>query len=149
MIRGYFSTSGGVASRPYVYCDVDFPSQSNIGTVGVDLLVDTGADRTILSPLDAERIGLDLSKLHVGRPSRGVGGRISTKVVESRLSVQGYTAVIELYIPETRQPIPSLLGRDFISDFALFLEDRTGRVLLLDQSDIASLGLTVSNTDTI
>ena len=148
MIRGYFSTSGSV-SRPYVYCDLDFPSQSEIGTVGVDLLLDTGADRTILSPLDAERIGLDLSKLDVGRPSRGVGGRVSTRLVESRLSVQGYTTVMKLYIPETRQPIPSLLGRDFISDFALFIEDRTDRVLLLDQSAVASLGLTASDTDAV
>ncbi len=146
MIRGYFSTSGAIR-RPYVYCDIEFPDHPGLGTVGVDLLVDTGADRTILSPFDAERIGLDLSTLNMGRASSGIGGRASTRVVESHLSIQGYTTSLMLHILEVRQPIPSLLGRDFMSDFALFLEDRTRRVLLLDQRDIASLRLSVSNTD--
>jgi hypothetical protein len=35
----------------------------------------------------------------------------------------------------------SLLGRDFMRDFALFMEERTGRVLLLDQDDLESFGI--------
>ena len=139
MIRGYFSTVGTVR-RPFLYCDLEFPNSPDIGTVGVELLVDTGADRTILSPIDAESIGLDLSSLDVGRRSSGIGGETSTRIVESKLSTQGYSIPLILHIPEVRQPIPSLLGRDFMSNFALFMEERAGNVLFLDQGNLDSLG---------
>ena len=135
MIRGYFSTVGAVR-RPFLYCDFEFPKFPDVGTVGVELLVDTGADRTILSPIDAESIGLDLSTLDAGRRSSGIGGETSTRVVESRLTTQNYSTPLVLHIPEVRQPIPSLLGRDFMSSFALFMEESTGKVLFFEQGDL-------------
>lgn len=38
-------------------------------------------------------------------------------------------------------PIPSLLGRDVIAHFALFMEERTRRVLLLEPAEVAALPL--------
>lgn len=37
--------------------------------------------------------------------------------------------------------IPSLLGRDVLARFALFFEERTGRVLLLEPSEADALEL--------
>ena len=142
MIRGYFSTVGA-SRRPFLYCSIEFSDHPNIGTVGVELLVDTGADRTILSPIDAASIGLDASTLDLGLRSRGIGGEISTRAVESELAIQGYSTSITLHIPEVRQPIPSLLGRDFMANFALFMEERTGRVLFLNDEDLNAVGFSV------
>ena len=142
MIRGYFSTAGAIR-RPFLYCDFEFPGIPHLGVVGVELLVDTGADRTILSPIDAENIGLNTSNLDMGRRSSGIGGSTLTRIVKSRATIQGYSMPLTLHIPEVRQPIPSLLGRDFMSSFALFMEERSGRVMFFDQEELDSLGLTV------
>ncbi len=138
MIRGYFSTIGATR-RPFLYCDFEILGDPGVGPVGIEFLVDTGADRTLLSPIDAENIGLDVSKLKVGRRSIGVGGEMSTRVLESRLTTQGYSTLLTLHVPEARLPIPSLLGRDFIAHFGLFIEERTGRVLFFDQEEIDGL----------
>ena len=89
----------------------------------------------------AESIGLDLATLPDGGTSTGVGGVSAVRQVKVSLSVQDFSAEFWLRILELRQPAPSVLGRDFISNFALFMEERTGRVLFLDQSDVAMYGL--------
>lgn len=69
MIRGYFSTQG-TRRRPFIDAILQFPTL-NDRSLDVKLLVDTGADRTILSPLDARRLArrfaLDLTTLPQGR----------------------------------------------------------------------------------
>jgi predicted aspartyl protease len=135
MIRGYFSTVG-TTRLPFLYCELEFPSNPEACKAAVELLVDTGADRTILSPVDAESIGIDTSNLEVGRRSSGIGGVTPTRVIESRIIVQNFATPLRLHIPEARLPIPSLLGRDFMLNFALFMEERTGRVMFLDQEDL-------------
>ena len=135
MIRGYFSTVGTIR-RPFLYCEFDFPRHPEVGTAAVELLVDTGADRTILSPVDAASLGIDTLRLDLGRRSRGVGGITPTRVLDSRIIVQNFAAPLRLHVPEARLPIPSLLRRDFMSNFALFMEERTGRVIFLDQEDL-------------
>ena len=55
--------------------------------------------------------------------------------------VGGYTIPLTLSIPEAQRPITSVLGRDFIDNFALFMEERTRRVLLLDETDVEIYGL--------
>ncbi|MBI4504935.1 MAG: hypothetical protein HY691_05315 [Chloroflexi bacterium] len=44
-------------------------------------------------------------------------------------------------MPGPTLPIPSLLGRDILAYFALFLEELTDRVLLLDPSEVDTLAL--------
>ena len=105
--------------------------------------MDTGADRTILSPIDAKNMGLDVPALDVGLRSRGIGGEVSTRVVESTLTVQGYSTSITMHVPEVRQPIPSLAGRDFMASFALFMEERTERVLFLDEEDLNAMNFAI------
>ena len=130
MIRGYFSTDRTIR-RPFVRCELEFPDHPDIRPARVELLVDTGADRTMLSPAMADRIGLNLDSLGTGRRSTGIGGSVSTRIVECQFTIQDYT---------TRMPVPAILGRDIMADFALFLEERTGRVLLLNQNDLEEMG---------
>ena len=140
MIRGYFRFVGG-RNRPFLDCDFAFSGVPNAGASNVRLLVDTGADSTFLAPRDAIRTGIDFSTLDRGPTSRGVGGETPTLLVESEILVQGYTIPLTLSIPEAQRPIPSVLGRDFIANFALFVEERTGRVLFLDETDVEMYGL--------
>ncbi len=142
MIRGYFSGSAN-AQRPFVNCAIAFPERPNLGSVSVEFLVDTGADVTILSPLDVMDIGLDVDSLELGPPSTGLGGSTPMRVVDAQLDVQDYSISLKLHIPEAQNPIPSLLGRDFISAFALFFQQRTKTLVLLDEAEVQSLGLNV------
>ena len=140
MIRGYFRTVRG-RNRPFIRCLVGFPSTPNARVIAPEFLIDTGADRSLLSPRDAIGIGLDFSVLARGPASRGVGGETTTLLVESMIYVARYRIALTLSIPEAQRPIPSVLGRDFIANFALFMEERTSRVLLLDQTDVEMYGL--------
>ncbi len=140
MLNGYFSDNG-VRNAPYLACYLQFPDVPHIELSPIEFLVDTGADRTTLSRPTAENIGLDLAILPDGGTSSGVGGVSAARQVRTQLSVQGYSAIFWLRILESRHPAPSILGRDFMSNFALFMEERTGRVLFLDQADIDTHGL--------
>ena len=138
MIRGYFST--GPTRRPFVSARFRFPTLGN-QILPVELLMDTGADRTLLSPVDARRLGIDLATLESGSPSIGVGGLAETRTIEAVLTIDTFSTPIALTIVEASRPIPSLLGRDVISRFALFLEERTQRVLLLAPSEAHTLNI--------
>jgi predicted aspartyl protease len=138
MIRGYFST--GVTRRPFVSAHFQFSTLGN-QLHPVELLVDTGADRTLLSPVDARRLGINLAALESGLPSIGVGGQAQTRAIEAVLTLDTFSTPLTLIVIETARPIPSLLGRDIISRFALFMEERTDRVLLLEPSEAAALDL--------
>ena len=147
MIRGYFSTQG-TRRRPFIDAILQFPTL-NGRSLDVKLLVDTGADRTILSPLDARRLAhrfaLDLTTLPQGVPSTGVGGRSDTRTLETMLILDTFSLPILLTIldppPGPLPRIPSLLGRDVLSHFALFLEERTNRVVLLKAHEADALPL--------
>lgn len=141
MFRGYF-TSEGTRRVPHLTCNFGFPNAPHLGMTDVDLLVDTGAETTTLARSVAENIGLDLAVLPDGGTSTGIGGATATRVVESTISVQDYSITLWVRVQESRHPVPSILGRDFIRYFALFIEERTGRVLFLDRADIAEHGLT-------
>lgn len=142
MIRGFFRADGPV-QRPYLRGRIELPDGYAASAEQIAFLVDTGADATALSQGDAEKIGLDVASLDFGRASLGIGGAVTTRVVESNLLVQGYSVPLTLQILESQHPIPSVLGRDFMSHFALFMEERRGLVLFFDQSELAQLGLTV------
>jgi hypothetical protein len=147
MIRGYFSVEPG-RQRPFVDAVFQFPSLNNQG-IQVPLLVDTGADRTVLSPIDAirltRRFGVNLDDIPQGVSSTGVGGPASTRIIRAVLNIESFSTPLTLTILEPIRnrilPIPSLLGRDIISHFALFMEERTSRVLLLEPHETDALYL--------
>ncbi len=148
MIRGYFSTTGG-RNRPYVDGVFQFPGGVTDRSLEVRLLVDTGADRTLISPRDAgqmvRRLGIDLAALPRGAPGAGVGGQADTRTIEAVLTLGNFSVRLTLPIleppPGPLPPIPSLLGRDIISHFALFMEERTNRVLLLEPHEADPLNI--------
>lgn len=140
MLKGHFGSLGG-RNAPYLRCYLEFPEFPDLEGGEVDLLVDTGADRTTLSRLAAESMGLDLAALPDGGTSTGVGGVSAVRMVESQLSVQGFSIAFWLRVWESRHTSLSVLGRDFIANFALFVEERTVRVLFLDEADVAVHGL--------
>ena len=140
MFRGYFAGEG-TRRAPYIICNFRFPDLPHLGATGVDLLVDTGAETTILSRSVAENIGLDLATLPDGGTSTGVADVTATRVVQAEISVQDYSINLWVRIQESRHSVPSILGRDFSRRFALFIDERTDRVLFFDRADIAEYGL--------
>ncbi len=140
MFRGYFAGEG-TRRAPYITCNFRFPDILHLGATDVDLLVDTGAETTILARRVAEDIGLDLATLPDGGTSTGVAGVAATRVVQAEISVQDYTVTLWVRIQESQHYVPSILGRDFSRRFAIFIEERTGRVLFLDQTDVETYGL--------
>ena len=146
MIRGHFVTMRG-RLIPFVDAVFHFPALNQ--SLEVPLLVDTGADRTILSPFDTTRLvrrfSVDLATLPRGTPGTGVGGQVETRTIEAVLTLDTFSIPLLLTVvdplPGPTPPIPSLLGRDILSHFALFMEERTRRVLLLEPHEADALPL--------
>jgi hypothetical protein len=146
MIRGYLLARGR-ARRPFVVGRIGIPAQAIDDDV--NLLVDTGADGTLLSPSDATRLRIDLSQLPSGSPSTGVGGSVPTVYAEATLTLGSFIYQLPVRILAPQSPIqqdslariPSLLGRDILAQFALFFEQRTRRVLLLTPEEADALVL--------
>ena len=90
-------------------------------------------------------MGIDLTSLPQGNPSAGVGGRVETRTIDAVLTLDSFSIPLTLTILEASSgplvPIPSLLGRDVLAHFALFMEERTRRVLLLEPPEVAALPL--------
>jgi predicted aspartyl protease len=133
--------------RPFITARLSIPSQHIVGEV--DFLVDTGADSTLLAPRDALDLGLDLAQLPRGPTSTGVGGSSTTVYADATITLDTRTFALRLRILAPRPGrqraalarIPSLLGRDILVRFALFFEERTGKVLLLEPQEADALGL--------
>jgi hypothetical protein len=148
VIRGRFRRSG-TRWRPIVDGTLYFASGSADG-LDFEFLIDTGASRTILAPDDADRFArrfaIDLGTLRPGVPSVGVGGSAETWRVEISLRLDGFEiGAIPLTVlqptPGRRVPIPSLLGRDILGRFALFIEERTDRVLPPEPEEADALAI--------
>lgn len=116
MIRGYYSAAGG-RRRPYVKAFLRFPSIRH-GGLEVELLVDTGADRTILAPLDALRLSrrfrVDLTTLPAGTRSTGIGGTTPTRVVEAALNLETVALPLTLTILEPTVPLSRPFPRSWV-----------------------------------
>ena len=144
MIRGYFLTRRG-RTRPFVDAIVEFPALGR--RLRLRLLVDTGADRTVLSPVDSRRLGINLAALPAAGVSTGVGGQVPIRVIEATLVLGAFSTPLALTVlesppgPPAATAIPSLLGHDILSRFALFMEERSGRIMLLEPREVDSLNL--------
>ena len=145
MIRGSFQPLGG-APAPCVSARVHIP---DVGEMSVLFLVDTGADRSLIGDGDARRMfrrfNIDPAILPEGPASQGLGGVVEMRTAEATLQFGNYLITLSIDILEPpadmRFAIPSLLGRDVLSNFALFIEERTDKVLLLEPAEADALGL--------
>ncbi len=143
MIKGYFDSG-----RPYVDIPIDMPDVG-ISGMGVRFLVDMGASRTLIGHRYAIQLGgfygIDLAGLPIGHQSLGIGGLASTRQTRVAMSIGSLHIDRDIPIlepiPGRIVGLPSLLGRDVLSHFALFMEERTNRVLLLEPSEVDALQL--------
>ena len=141
MKSGYFRHQDSI-QRPYVDLILEFPIANN-RSLEISFLVDTGADRTLLSPTEGarlrQRLGVDLLSLPFGAPIGGIGGQTETRMIDATLHIGEHTisTTLSLVEPPPGQfpTMPSLLGRDIIYELALFMEYKTDRLLLLDESE--------------
>ncbi len=153
MIQGYFSEVGVATRRPFVDAVFEFADWSG-ATLRIPLLVDTGADCTIIAPLDALKLDMEsalrLDTLLEGMPTVGVGGKAKTRLIDANL-ILGDGKVIDhwqkltIIEPPASGPLPtypSLLGRDILVGFGLVMHQRKGRVLLLEHEEMEALRLT-------
>ncbi len=141
MIPGYFQDEGSF-SRPYVDLTLRFPVANN-QPLRISFLVDTGADHTLLSPVEGarlrQRLGVDLLDLPLGSPIVGIGGHTETRMIDATLLIgeQSISRTLSLVEPPPGQfpTMPSLLGRDILYELALFMERRADKLLFLDETE--------------
>jgi predicted aspartyl protease len=129
MITGRYGNTSG---RPFIEGRLIIPSQ-NIST-NISFLVDTGADTTVLMPMDGTKIGLDYSKLTVTAPSVGVGG-FCKNFIEDAIAVfldepgQICVYIFKLMIVPPSPDImdvPALLGRNIIDRWRINYDPTNG-----------------------
>ena len=93
MIEGLFRPDHKGIMRPYIDLDVDFHEPLNV-RMKVSFVVDTGADRTLLSSHIAERLradfNFDLRSLEEGNPIGGIGGQVNTRKAKASLYSAGH-----------------------------------------------------------
>lgn len=149
MIQGFF-----LRRRPYVDAVFRFPSLNN-QRLRTRLLIDTGSDRVTFTPSHArlrelaQAYGVDFYALPQGPAGYGPSGASPTRTIEAVLTlgifpnsaVIGSVEVRIVEPPSDREvrELPPLLGRDILSRFALFLEERTNRVFLLEPHEADAL----------
>lgn len=127
MLRGYFNEQTG---RPQIDSHIEI-YELHIGGP-ISFLIDTGADRTVLMPSDALRMGLDYSLLAQEHQStsamRGIGGaarffsRKAVIIIDNSDDIFIDQINIEILQPENLQDtegIPSLLGRDVLKNWRM------------------------------
>src|SRR5205823_6451407 len=85
--------------QPFVAVTLQFPALHNPNrSFGVHLLVDTGADLTLVSPSDAIRLqsslGIVLASLRQGPQMTGIGGSPQSRLIEATLNLPGATSPV-------------------------------------------------------
>lgn len=122
MLRGRFGDTSG---RPYIEGRLILP-QLNLRS-DISFCVDTGADQSLLMPLDGLRMGIDYTRLTGSIESVGVGG-VSRNFVEQAIIAFTeskrylYVYNVELHIASPSpdvMDIPSLLGRDILNRWSM------------------------------
>ena len=127
MLKGRFGDTSG---RPYIEGHILLPRLKKRGNVS--FVFDTGADTSLLMPLDAQRIGIDYRNLTDKEQSLGIGG-VSENFVESAYlafagadEIYGYEIQLRICKPSREIiSIPSLLGRDVIDQWRV-IYDKSG-----------------------
>lgn len=104
----------------------------NIPSARWPALVDTGASASCIDSALAQSLGLPMS----GRDNvAGVGGislvdRYLAQIYIPSLNWTIYGPLSGVYLSAGRQPYQALIGRDFLSNFRMTYEGRTGEVIL-------------------
>ena len=151
-ITGYFGQHGA----PCV--DAKLGRRDGKEPIDVSFLIDTGAYRSLVSLREIHRLGVSVHELRRSVGSAvGFGGRTQfyflrdveiTFETDAGPHVEFLAHVLTAIGPapkehRKRPPIQSLLGRDILDRYALYLDKRSGLVLLTDEvvAGVASASL--------
>ena len=101
----------------------------------------------MISPSDGlrlhEYLGVDIRTMLRGNPIGGIGGYAETRTVTATLTIGSYETTMPIHVvdlPPGPYDMPSLIGRDIIYDFALFMEHSADRLYMLRSGEeIANL----------
>jgi hypothetical protein len=103
-----------------------------VNGVALRLMIDTGADRTMVSPAAAARTGLPIDGSRQVRVLGVTGSAMAGEMLVSHMEVAGTRVgplrVIVLDTPATG--LDGLLGRDVLDAFTLTLDGNAGRATL-------------------
>lgn len=104
-----------------------------INGVGLRLMVDTGADRTVISPAAAARTGLGVAADRQVRVLGVAGSAMAGELLVAQMEVAGARVgplrVIVLDTPA--DSLDGLLGRDVLDYFTLTVDGTAGRATLI------------------
>jgi hypothetical protein len=122
MLSGRF---GNTTGRPYMEGRLALPRLGIFGDIS--FIVDTGADKSVLMPLDGSRMSLDYGKLGPTVETVGIGGLSKDFIEPAVLAFVDpgnwlYVYSFQIHIsPPNPQigNIPSLLGRDILNQWVL------------------------------
>jgi len=124
MLEGRFGRASGAA---YIQASVSFPRLRLRGFLW--LLIDTGADVTVLMPRDSIRLRIDFDTLTNSTESQGIGGIARAYQETAAISfydrhyIYSYITSIEMAAPLAHNShIPSLLGRDILQHWRLIVD---------------------------
>jgi predicted aspartyl protease len=130
--------------RPERRADIAENPMGNVPIVTVrvngspaDLLFDTGAERTILTPAAASRLGI-AAHYEYARHMRSIGTAVSggtaklSKFVVGGMTTRGFRVLVgPVSLPTVDgRPLDGLLGADFFDDFDVDIDLANRRVLL-------------------
>jgi hypothetical protein len=145
MIEGFFGA--GATPRPLIELTLEFVDFPNV-SLDATFLIDTGAFRTMIGPVEALRLQQDLrvplTDLRAGGPSMGVGGFVPTRVTPARMALANEVVPLSIHIMEPVppvSPIPCLLGRDILSQFVVHIDQSRSRVFLARPDEIEGITL--------
>jgi predicted aspartyl protease len=106
----------------------------------VTLLLDTGAERTILIPHAAKRIGAQAPRISFQRKLEGITNAFQTHEVElssfsaERVPMPGRRVLVgPIALPQTAVPLDGVLGADLLAAFDLDLDLRHQRLMLYEK----------------
>ena len=116
MLQGRF---GDTTGAPYLEARVSFP---RLGIRGlISFLVDTGADGTVLMPMDSRKLGVDFHSLRNPRTPEGIGGpanafrELAVLSFSDRRYIYSYLIPVHIIVPTPHNiRFASLLGRDIL-----------------------------------
>ncbi len=146
MIQGFY-----LAGRPQISGLLMFPSLSGLTNLPVSFVVDSGADRSLLTPNDYEDYFEYVSTARYPvSDSSGFGSQIQAHLVPARLTFRhtdgqhtSHSLIIEVLrpqVPAPYTPLPSVLGRDILDQFRFVCDRTAGLVQLEDCADPAAMG---------
>jgi clan AA aspartic protease (TIGR02281 family) len=104
-----------------------------INGVALRLMVDTGADRTVISPAAAARTGLPLDGGRGLRVLGVAGSALADEIVVNQMEVAGARVgpIRALVLDTPVESLDGLLGRDVLDFFTLTVDSNAGRATLI------------------